>query len=242
MLKVVVFPAPLGPSKPTISPAPTLMETPLTTRRCRYSLTSFSVDNSFSSVPGEACARGLTVSINGLICVSSIMVAPVCTALPSFQEFVFRQLQLVCFEPRHSSINAIFSPGTHESTLHIKDDGGISKPGFRISCFEHRRFAYECQQFIRPSTLASISINGPVRHAMDRLSAVASHRKNHVRLGGHASGSLAALVRINRHLLAGHVHLRMSEADLAMKEGFFRIQRVLTAEDFSRVSVGGFGS
>jgi hypothetical protein len=33
ILKVVVLPAPFGPSKPTISPASTWMETPLTTRR-----------------------------------------------------------------------------------------------------------------------------------------------------------------------------------------------------------------
>src|SRR5450755_3480829 len=43
MLNVVVLPAPFGPSSPTISPAPTLTETPLTTRRPRYSFTSFSV-------------------------------------------------------------------------------------------------------------------------------------------------------------------------------------------------------
>src|SRR5579862_5761408 len=43
MLKVVVLPAPFGPSNPTISPALTLTETPLTTRRPRYSFISFSV-------------------------------------------------------------------------------------------------------------------------------------------------------------------------------------------------------
>src|ERR1019366_567691 len=46
MLNVVVLPAPFGPSSPTISPAPTLTETPLTTRRPRYSFTSFSVMSS----------------------------------------------------------------------------------------------------------------------------------------------------------------------------------------------------
>lgn len=49
MLNVVVFPRSLGPSKPTISPAPTVMETPFTTRRWPYSFTSFSV-----------CSRGLS--------------------------------------------------------------------------------------------------------------------------------------------------------------------------------------
>src|ERR1019366_6733776 len=43
MLNVVVLPAPFGPSNPTISPAPTVTETPLTTRRLPYSFTSFSV-------------------------------------------------------------------------------------------------------------------------------------------------------------------------------------------------------
>src|SRR4030095_292918 len=43
MLKVVVLPAPLGPSNPTTSPGSTLMETPLTTRRLRYSLIKFFV-------------------------------------------------------------------------------------------------------------------------------------------------------------------------------------------------------
>ena len=53
MLKVVVLPAPLGPSRPTISPAATVMETPLTTRRWRYSFTSFSVASSLPLVRGS---------------------------------------------------------------------------------------------------------------------------------------------------------------------------------------------
>jgi hypothetical protein len=46
MLNVVVLPAPFGPSNPTISPAPTAMDTSLTTRRPRYSFTRFSVASS----------------------------------------------------------------------------------------------------------------------------------------------------------------------------------------------------
>src|SRR5689334_735686 len=46
ILKVVVLPAPLGPSSPTISPGETLIETPFTTRRPEYSLASCSVSNS----------------------------------------------------------------------------------------------------------------------------------------------------------------------------------------------------
>src|ERR1043166_7996100 len=57
MLKVVVFPAPFGPSSPTISPAATVMEMSLTTRRWRYSLTRFSVRNSApSDAPDEPSA------------------------------------------------------------------------------------------------------------------------------------------------------------------------------------------
>jgi hypothetical protein len=43
MLNVVVFPAPFGPSNPTISPAATVIETPFTTRRRRYSFINPSV-------------------------------------------------------------------------------------------------------------------------------------------------------------------------------------------------------
>src|SRR5665213_4472087 len=46
MLNVVVLPAPFGPSSPTISPALTSTDTPLTTRRPRYSFARFSVANS----------------------------------------------------------------------------------------------------------------------------------------------------------------------------------------------------
>src|SRR5215469_3976140 len=53
MLNVVVLPAPFGPSRPTISPALTFTETPLTTRRPRYSLASWSVA---SKVPAAELA------------------------------------------------------------------------------------------------------------------------------------------------------------------------------------------
>src|ERR1700690_668644 len=43
MLNAVVLPAPFGPSRPTISPAPTEMDTSSTTRRPRYAFTRFSV-------------------------------------------------------------------------------------------------------------------------------------------------------------------------------------------------------
>src|ERR1043166_2759620 len=46
MLNVVVFPAPFGPSNPTISPGSTKIETPSTTRRLRYSFTNLSVRTS----------------------------------------------------------------------------------------------------------------------------------------------------------------------------------------------------
>src|SRR6266498_200324 len=58
MLKVVVLPAPFGPSSPTISPATTVMEMPLTTRRWRYSLTSLSVRNSAPSGAPDAPFAG----------------------------------------------------------------------------------------------------------------------------------------------------------------------------------------
>src|SRR5438445_5033138 len=70
-LKVVVLPAPFGPSKPTISPAETLMDTPLTTRRWRYSFTSFSVASSGSDAPA-ATARTVVFSPRGSVCGSII--------------------------------------------------------------------------------------------------------------------------------------------------------------------------
>src|SRR5580698_5068236 len=56
ILNVVVLPAPLGPSNPTISPALTFTETSLTTRRPRYCLTSFSVASSGCSSVAVATA------------------------------------------------------------------------------------------------------------------------------------------------------------------------------------------
>src|SRR6266487_4070935 len=70
MLKVVVLPAPFGPSSPTISPAATVIEMPLTTRRWRYSLTSFSVRNSAPSDAPDAPFAG-----------ESVFAASCCTSL-----------------------------------------------------------------------------------------------------------------------------------------------------------------
>src|SRR5437867_7229468 len=71
MLNVVVLPAPLGPSSPTISPAATVIETPLTTRRRRYSFTSFSVTSNASSGPAKT-GRLSSFCIGDLVC-DSIM-------------------------------------------------------------------------------------------------------------------------------------------------------------------------
>src|SRR6266699_1033731 len=70
MLKAVVLPAPFGPSSPTISPAATVMETPLTTRRWRYSLTSFSVRNKAPSTAAATALVGGAFAGWGLFCVS----------------------------------------------------------------------------------------------------------------------------------------------------------------------------
>src|SRR5947209_8533959 len=67
MLKVVVLPAPFGPSNPTISPALTLMETPLTTRRWRYSFTRLSV---VRSVPNGAVT---TVGVSWVFSMSTLV-------------------------------------------------------------------------------------------------------------------------------------------------------------------------
>ena len=57
MLNVVVLPAPLGPSKPTISPGLTKIETPSTTARLLYFLTSWEVERSDVSAATGAAAR-----------------------------------------------------------------------------------------------------------------------------------------------------------------------------------------
>src|SRR6266496_1895673 len=67
ILNVVVLPAPLGPSSPTISPAWTWIETPFTTRRCRYSFASFSVINSGPAWSTGAGAALGTICITGLV-------------------------------------------------------------------------------------------------------------------------------------------------------------------------------
>src|SRR5436190_763403 len=72
MLNVVVLPAPFGPSSPTISPAATVMEMPLTTRRWRYSLTSFSVRSSAPSVTLDAPFVGESILTSSCFCASLI--------------------------------------------------------------------------------------------------------------------------------------------------------------------------
>src|SRR6058998_2536351 len=68
MLNVVVLPAPLGPSRPTISPGCTWIDTPFTTRRLRYSLTRCSVaskarlETSAESCCPTVCGIGWTES------------------------------------------------------------------------------------------------------------------------------------------------------------------------------------
>src|SRR5690242_4434857 len=54
MLKVVVLPAPLGPSSPTISPDETVIVTPLTTLRPAYPFSSF-------------CAAKSDITLNDLL-------------------------------------------------------------------------------------------------------------------------------------------------------------------------------
>src|SRR6185436_17737533 len=73
MLNVVVLPAPLGPSSPTISPTATVMEMPLTTRRWRYSFTSFSVRSNASSTAVATALVGGTFAGCGLLCVSLML-------------------------------------------------------------------------------------------------------------------------------------------------------------------------
>src|SRR5262245_13332471 len=67
MLKVVVLPAPFGPSSPTISPGPTRIVTPLTTRRWRYSLTRFSVASRESPRALAVGAAAKTFDLKGSV-------------------------------------------------------------------------------------------------------------------------------------------------------------------------------
>ena len=77
MLNVVVLPAPFGPSSPTISPAPTATETPLTTRRPRYSFASFSVASSTPFVCDAAVSiQGVRCDWGGTIIWSRFVVVP----------------------------------------------------------------------------------------------------------------------------------------------------------------------
>src|SRR5262245_61607101 len=79
MLKVVVLPAPLGPSRPTISRADTSMETPLTTRRRRYAFTSFSVTSKLPLTAAPPEAQVAEFPESGLV-----------------SEFICRRLQITC--------------------------------------------------------------------------------------------------------------------------------------------------
>src|ERR1700757_688060 len=77
MLKEVVLPAPFGPSNPTISPALTWIETPLTTRRWRYCFTSLSVVSSGPVVPAAVWEPGSVSVVNG-----SVVCVVICRSLP----------------------------------------------------------------------------------------------------------------------------------------------------------------
>src|ERR1035437_206839 len=90
MLNVVVLPAPFGPSNPTISPAPTLTETSLTTRRPRYSFARFSVTSNwpFNSVGAVSISekfqrRGVRVCAGRRRLVMHLLFFGVKTAFPS---------------------------------------------------------------------------------------------------------------------------------------------------------------
>src|SRR5688572_5895726 len=85
MLNVVVLPAPFGPSKPTISPGPTWIETPLTTRRLRYAFCRRSVTSSAWSEAASDCASC------GIGCTESRVITP-CSLACSPQQ---RQVGLI---------------------------------------------------------------------------------------------------------------------------------------------------
>src|SRR5438034_5321704 len=57
MLNVVVLPAPFGPSRPTISAAATVSDTPLTTRLRRYCFTSLSGSRRLIAPAGKSFPR-----------------------------------------------------------------------------------------------------------------------------------------------------------------------------------------
>src|SRR5260221_11578960 len=85
MLNVVVLPAPLGPSRPTTSLALTWMETPLTTRRLRYSFTRFSVlRRRFASTP--TCFSASVACIRTFVCRSLISVVAAWYLRTGFEE------------------------------------------------------------------------------------------------------------------------------------------------------------
>src|ERR1035437_7703057 len=123
MLNVVVLPAPFGPSNPTISPAPTCTETPLTTRRPRYSFARFSVTSNwpFNSVAAVSISekfqrRGVRVCAGRRRLVMHLLIVGVITAFPSINTGIVKRVsgqrvnrfagQRVCIAPRHLRLRA----------------------------------------------------------------------------------------------------------------------------------------
>src|SRR5450755_1554008 len=153
MLNVVVLPAPFGPSSPTISPAPTLTETPLTTRWPRYSFTRFSVTSNwpFNSVAAVSISkkfqRRRVRAIAGIKVVAR-------------NHFLIGEMKFIC----HAIPDQRFA-----------QDGHIR--GF------HHRVAGPRDRLVRHRTLLAVGINHLRRRDVVRQSFFINEINRHVRLG-----------------------------------------------------------
>src|ERR1035438_1791277 len=203
MLKVVVLPAPFGPSRPTISPASTVMETPLTTRRWRYSFTSLSVASSLTFVTAAAGGAGWVAfkTVIQLLC------------QPDFGRPERGRRALGRRGPE-----LVSSRGGQLVAGQIQSDDFV--PAHEVGCFQHCWIPRQLHNVIGQRGRYAVSVNSLFARAMKTPTLVVCEVEYHPRLGDDNAARFPKFrEREHGYLLAVPFHLGMLNADAALEQG-----------------------
>src|SRR5260370_6004707 len=212
MLKVVVLPAPFGPSRPTISPAATVMETPLTPRRWRYSLTNLSVASSGSRTAEATGAAEPTFCLRGSVWGSSMrFVSRVCAPEALFREFFVRQHEYIGINRFGLALDFIVAGEAQFVLGAIPNDEVVLKAKGSIRVRQGSRRAgqpklVDGQGAVGDGIDDTKRVHGLIASPME-LAIRGQKVEHYIHFGDHICGARSG--ELDGELFAGPIHLRM---------------------------------
>src|ERR1041385_2753545 len=194
MLNVVVLPAACGPSRPTISPAPTVMETLLTTRRSPYCLASFSVLSNAPLTSGATVGDLVSVSFMSLLRVAGLL-----QQTGNGRRAAAAQFHLLVVG-RDAAIRLVPNDRVAGQVAHWILEQRVARQHDRLVC-DRADDGVSVNQFVARAVSHAALLVGGVNH--------------HVVLGHDAFNSAAALRHLRGHQVASEHHAGRFHAHIA---------------------------